>query len=228
MDEGLTDIPVGELVYEGVAPTGIPPAENIPSGNDLIDATQSVIIDAAENVTQVFDKTDITPVNTLVQEPFYTEVEFWVGMAFVLAVLVLLKPMFKLMKAVLQGRIQQVITDIDEAVRLRDDAQILLAKYERQATGTQKEVDAIQEETQQHLLNLKKYETSQMKNQLKIKEKDLRRHLEAETAKIRQEIQGKVSRRATFLAQKTIENYIKETDKSTLIDQAINELEQLI
>ena len=67
--------------------------DTLTKGNELIDATQNAIIDAAENVTGIFDKaTNSIPPSEVHLTPFYTEVEFWVGMAFVLSVIVLLKP----------------------------------------------------------------------------------------------------------------------------------------
>ena len=70
----------------------------IQTGNDLIDATQNAIIDAAENVSEVFEKNNPDISHQLENVPFYADVEFWVGMAFVLAICVLAKPAFCFLK----------------------------------------------------------------------------------------------------------------------------------
>ena len=74
------------------------------SDTDLINATQNVIINAAENVSDVLDisaNADIIVNN----HPFFIDVEFWVGMSFVLAIIVLLKPMRKFINNALQNKI---------------------------------------------------------------------------------------------------------------------------
>ena len=77
------------------------------SDTDLINATQNVIINAAENVSDVLDisaNADIIVNN----HPFFIDVEFWVGMSFVLAIIVLLKPMRKFINNALQNKIDNV------------------------------------------------------------------------------------------------------------------------
>ena len=226
MDEELVDIPVDELLSGASSvPAVMPTVESTPSRNELIDATQSVIIDAAENVKQVFDTTAVKPVSAPL-EPFYTEVEFWIGIAFILCVLLLLKPIIRVGGNFLRRRIQNVSDNLDEAVKLRDDAQILLADYQRRCCNVDAEIAAMTEQTQLHLQNLIKYETAQMKNRFKTKEKDLMRHLDAQTLSARQEISALAGQRSASLAQKAICNYLQHTDKSLLIDQAIDELDK--
>ena len=67
-----------ELLYDSVNEETV---NAIPNGNDLIDATQNAIIDAAENVSEVFDKANPDVAHQITDVPFYADVEFWVGMA---------------------------------------------------------------------------------------------------------------------------------------------------
>ena len=46
----------------------------IQTGNDLIDATQNAIIDAAENVSEVFEKNNPDISHQLENVPFYADV----------------------------------------------------------------------------------------------------------------------------------------------------------
>ena len=225
MDEELVDIPVDELLSGASTPAVMPTVESTPSRNELIDATQNVIIDAAENVKQVFDTTTVTPVSAPL-EPFYTEVEFWIGIAFILCVLLLLKPIIRIGGTFLRQRIQKVSDNLNEAVKLRDDAQVLLADYQRRCCHVDDEIASMIEQTQLHLQNLRNYETAQMKSRFKTKERDLTRHLEAQTLSAQQEISALAGRRSASLAQKAICNYLQNADKSQLIDKAIDELDE--
>lgn len=197
------------------------------AGQELIDATQNIIMDAAENVSEVIaaGKTAATEIHEV---PFYSEVEFWVAMAFVLAVLVLLKPLVKVMRSLLHKRIDKVVQDIDDAAKLRDDAQVLLADYERKYVDAQKEAAQIMQKAKTGLENLKKRELANLKNELKDKEKEADRRIRASTQKAQDEINLSASRASVELAQKTINRYLQTADKSQLIDEAIAELDKFV
>ena len=221
MDEELMDNPVVEDMLD-VAPQ----AE--PSGSDLIDSTQSVIMDAAENVSQVLDAAGKAAQTNIAEEPFYTEVEFWIGLAFVLSVIVIAKPCIKFVKSALQRRIGKVVSDIDEAVKLRDDAQELLARYERQTANVDQETAQILEQGKKSLKNLEKAETNALQESLHNKEKETHRRILTSTEKAKDEINRSASKLSVSLAQKVLGRYIDQTEKSTLIDEAIAELDRFV
>ena len=173
------------------------------AGQEIIDATQNMIMDAAENVSEVIaaGKTAATEIHEV---PFYSEVEFWIAVAFVLSVCVLLKPLAGAIRSGLHKRIDKVVQDIDDAAKLRDDAKILLADYERKYVDAQKEASQIMQKAKNTLENLKKRELSNLKNELNLS----------------------ASKASVELAKKTINRYLQKTDKSALIDEAIAELDK--
>ena len=199
------------------------------TGEKLIDATQNVIMDAAENVSQVIET---AAEKSIIHEPspvpFYTEIEFWVGLSFVLTILLLYKFAGKLFKNLLLGHSQKVVSEIEEAVKLRDDAQKLLAKYERQALNLNSEAEQIFNESQKNLQNLKNRKTADLKKKLRHKQQETALRISAATEKNRSEINAVISLRATELAHKAIEQYINNTEKSLLIDEAIADLDKII
>lgn len=221
MDEELTDNPLTEDVLDT-----IPSIE--PSGSDLIDSTQNVIMDAAENVSQVLDAAGKAAQTNISAEPFYTEVEFWIGMAFILSVIVIAKPCIKFIKSALKRRINKVVTDIDEAVKLRDDAQELLARYERKTANVAQETAEILEQGKKNLQNLEKDETKKLQEALKNKEKETQRRILTSTEKAKNEINQSASKLSVGLALKALNRYIDHTHKSVLIDEAIAELDKFV
>ena len=216
MDEEIAASPVTESFQETLS-----------KGNELIDATQNAIIDAAENVTGIFDtavnKTSAVETHT---GTFYTEIEFWVGLAFIVSVIVLLKPLFLYIRTALQRRIQNVINSIDEAAKLRDDAQVLLSDYERKYQNAEKEAQQIIENARVALNKSKETELAYLRESLKIREDEADRRIKASTAKVYHEINSSAVTLSIDLAQKAIRQYLKETDQSRLIDEAIKELDK--
>lgn len=199
----------------------------ISNGNNLINATQNAIIDAAENVSEVFDKANPDIANPIVNEPFYADVEFWVGVAFILSVIVIAKPVLKIVKQVLQKNIDAVIAQIDDAVKLRDDAQKTLAEYEKKFAHTDEEVAQIVKQAQKNINNFKKREMQKLQEAMELKEKEIQNRIDTATEKVRADINQKISDMTATLARNVIEKYLKKADKSKLIDETINELDKL-
>lgn len=75
--------------------------------------------------------------------PFYTQAEFWVGFAFVMVVALAFKPVARAITAGLDARAQQIKGKLSEARKLRDDAQALLAEYQRKQREALQEAEAI-------------------------------------------------------------------------------------
>ena len=74
---------------------------------------------------------------------FYTDPAFWVGLAFLLVVAFLFKPVAKGLTATLDERAASIRTQIEEARKLREDAQALLAEYKRKQRDAMAEAEKI-------------------------------------------------------------------------------------
>lgn len=198
------------------------------NGNDLIDATQSAIIDAAENVSAVLDKVNPAAAPHTEVIPFYADVEFWVGMAFILTLVILAKPGIKFIKDAMRKKIASVVSEIDEAQKLRDDAQKLLAEYEKKFRSTDEETKGILANAEKNIENQKKNELSKMKERSALREKEAKRRMAGSTQKALDEINLSVSGRAVRLAKESIFAYIDKAGKSRLIDEAIADLDKFL
>ena len=202
--------------------------QTISDDGHLLDATQNAIIDAAENVSGALNSSADLPISSLPSEPFYTEVEFWLAVAFVLAISSLAKPLYSIIKNSLQNRIQRVVDDINEATELRDDAQKLLADYERKFVNVDNEIAQIIDIADKNLQNIKKAELSKLENNLRTKKAEAERRMAENIEKARYEVNLSASKISVEIAKKAINNYIEKADKSALIDEAIVELDNLI
>lgn len=225
MDEELTEEENELLQSEEVSAAD---DSQITSGNELLDATQNAIIDAAENVSEVLTLTE-KPQQPVKEEsiPLYMDVEFWVGMSFVLVVLMVAKPVWKRIKNMLRGRIDAVIKQINDAVQLRDDAQKLLADYEKRCNDLNYRVAEISEQTQKSIQIYREQELKNLQKDLNKKQTEVEARIERATQNAKDEINASVSSLAVELARKTIENHLNKEDKIRLIDEAVSELDKL-
>ena len=203
-------------------------AVTLQTGNDLIDATQNAIIDAAENVSEVFDKANPDIAHQLTEVPFYADVEFWVGMAFILSIVVLAKPAYRFLKSAMRGKIESVKNQIADAEKLRDDAQELLAQYERKFAATESEVAEILKQAEKNIANQKKNDLATLKENTAVKEKEIKRRILSSTENAMAEINQSVARSSVEVAKKAILAHIRKANKSALIDEAIAGLDKFI
>ena len=203
-------------------------AATLQTGNDLIDATQNAIIDAAENVSEVFDKANQDIAHQLTEVPFYADVEFWVGMAFILSIVALAKPAYRFLKSAMRGKIESVKNQIADAEKLRDDAQELLAQYERKFAATESEVAEILKQAEKNIANQKKNDLATLKENTVVKEKEIKRRILSSTENAMAEINQSVARSSVEVAKKAILAHISKANKSSLIDEAIAGLDKFI
>ena len=68
---------------------------------------------------------------------------FWVSLAFVVFAIAVYRPVSKMMATALDSRSKRIKDELDEAVRLREEAQALLAGYERQQNEAVKQAEEI-------------------------------------------------------------------------------------
>ncbi len=105
--------------------------------------------------------------------PFYQDSHFWVAVSFVLVVALIAKPVGKAIVGMLKGKINSVVSAIENASNLRDDAQKLLLEYEKKQKNVKQEVDTILKEAKEQTSLLKKEALAKIDAELKQKENEL-------------------------------------------------------
>lgn len=66
---------------------------------------------------------------------------FWVALAFVIFVAALARPVGRMITSALDSRANKIREELDEAVRLREEAQALFARYQRMQSDSVKEAE---------------------------------------------------------------------------------------
>ena len=149
---------------------------------------------------------------------------FWVALAFVIFVAAVYKPVSRKLAEALDSRAQKIKLELDEAVRLREEAQALLAGYERRQNEALKEAEDILA----HAHEEAERQTRQAGEALD--ELIRRREVQAvaRIARAEEEAVADVRNAAVELAiattRKLISSELKEDRAHALIDEAIAEL----
>lgn len=199
--------------------------ENINSGKEIIDAAQNAVMQAADDVSGIIE-------NTAEQlhgheEIFYQSAEFWVGVAFVLVVLLLAGPVGRLVRSMLNKRIDNITKRIHDAAELRDEAQKLLADYEKKILNADKEAQAILNKSQKEIEYLKKENLAKLEEEMKIKEKEAEDRITASKEKAAREISDLTSELTIKTVKAAIVKNLDAKTQNKLIDDSISLITRL-
>lgn len=198
--------------------------EQATTGKELIEATQNAVIETADSIAGLIETTahDIHG-----QEAFYEHPTFWVAVSFVLVILVLGRPVGKLVKKMLEKRIENIISRISEAANLKDDAQKLLVEYERKFVNAEIEAGKILQRSQKEIELLKKENLDKLKNDMAIKEKEAENRLTAARNEAMSEIASLTSELTVKAVRKVISDKLSEKTQNELIEQSIAKIANL-
>jgi F-type H+-transporting ATPase subunit b len=153
------------------------------------------------------------------------EPELWVGVGFVIVIgLLLYVGVPKLVSGMLDARSAAIKSELDEARRLRDEAEALLQGFKQKAAGAEKEAEAIVVEARAEAERFAAASRQALKTLIE-------RHAQAAQDKIAQaeaaalsEIRTLAADAATAAAQKLIVARLDEKRAGALIAESIKDL----
>ena len=196
------------------------------SSSELIDNAQNAVIEVVDNVSEMISET--TKISefqdTYHSEFFYQSPEFWVGMAFVLVVIFLAKPVSKMAKNFFLKRSEDIISRINEAEKLRDDAQELLSQYERKFLHAKDEAQNILDRATAEIENLTESELNKIEKELDIKQKEVDKNIEISIDNIKTELSALAVAKAIDIVNKYIHSNFDKKQHEKLIDNSIKNI----
>lgn len=119
---------------------------------------------------------------------------FWVGVSFITLLVLLYKPISRAMVQALDKRAAQIAKELDEAVRLREEAQATLALYQQKHVEIANEADAI--------LSHAKQEAERLRNEAQVR---LEQAIAVRTVRAEDKIAQEESRAVAHVQQQLVE-----------------------
>jgi F-type H+-transporting ATPase subunit b len=149
---------------------------------------------------------------------------FWVAVAFVVAAAILWKPIMKMACGGLDKRSDRIRNELDEARRLREEAQDLLASYERKQREAEKEAQALIAHAEAEAERHAKHAAEALEVTLR-RRRDLavERIAQAEKDAVRQ-VRAAATDLALKATRKLLTDKIDEGKQAELIDGAIGDV----
>lgn len=193
----------------------------VASGKEFIDMTQNAVVNATESLVS-----DVSlPAHHY--SVFYENPVFWVGLSFILVVVLLARPVGRIAKQMLQNRVDGIIKQINDAADLKDDAQKLLADYERKFLNADVEADEILQKSSREIELLKKESLEKLKFEMSLKEKEAEERLKASQVEVMNEIVNMTSEVTIAALKNALTENLNEKMQDELIEKSINSIAKL-
>ncbi len=198
--------------------------ETMPN-KEIIDATQDAVLNAASNVANVLETT-AHEFGAHGAEAFYMSAEFWVGAAFMLVVVGLFRPVGKVLSKMLRVRGVNIAKRIKEASDLKEDAQKLLADYERKFRSAKKEAAEILTRSEREIELIKKETLARLETEMSLKELEAKARLKASEDAAVYEITSKTADLTLAAVKKILADSLDDKALDKLIDASIESLDK--
>jgi F-type H+-transporting ATPase subunit b len=150
--------------------------------------------------------------------------EFWVAVAFILFIVLAGRPIFRAVAGQLDARAARIKAELEEAQRLRDEAQTLLADYQRKQREAMKEAEEILAHARDEAARLKTEAAANLATTLERREKMAIDKIAQAEAQALKEVRNEAIDIAVAAAERVLAKAVDESRQAALVDQAIGEL----
>jgi F-type H+-transporting ATPase subunit b len=150
--------------------------------------------------------------------------EFWVAVAFVLFVIFMLWKAAKPMMAGLDARAERIKNELDEAKRLREEAQKLLADYQRKERDAAKEAEAMLAHAREEATRLREKAAEDLKASVKRREQQALDRIAQAEAQAEAQVRAQAVDLAVAATRQILADKLDETQAARLVDEALKDL----
>lgn len=157
---------------------------------------------------------------------FYENPEFWVGVAFVLVVILLARPVSRMVRTMLEKRIDGIARRINDAQKLKDDAQKLWIEYEKKFLNAPNEAYEILKKSENEMEQLKDERIRRLEEEIKARENDAQNRIATAEQEAVREIRICGSELSIRAVKKILAEKLDETAQDQLIDRSIELLKK--
>ena len=156
--------------------------------------------------------------------PFWQEPETWLAVAFLIFVGLLARPVWKKATTALDSRAAQIEAELEEARKLREEAQATLASYQRKQRDAAKEAEAIIAHAEDEAKRITANAEKALVETLKRREALTTDKIAQAQAKAVQEVKAEAVEIALAATEQLLKDRLDEAKADALVDAAVQDL----
>ena len=154
--------------------------------------------------------------------------QFWVLIAFIIFVAAVFRPVRKMLATNLDGKIQEIKDTINEAEKLKNEAQLTLSEIKKRQNEVIKEIEQINQQTEQRISIIKNDLEIKLKDQLDKRNKLNSMKIEQVSREAKNEVRQYILQTSLAVVTDILEKKLDEKNKQNLIDNSINDIERVL
>lgn len=151
---------------------------------------------------------------------------FWVAVSFVIFVVLAWRPMKKAIAGALDERADKICRDLDEAVKLREEAQALLASYKRRQRDAENEVEEMLKNAKHEAERMREQAGRELEEMLKRREQQALDRIARAEADAVADVRRMAVELAIAATRRLLAENISEDRAAGLVDESIKQVEQ--
>ena len=154
----------------------------------------------------------------------FSDPQFWVFVAFVIFIIAVFKPVRTMFTSGLEHRINVIKNTIDQAEKIKNEAQQTLSEIKKRQNDVKLEVQTIQNNAREKITLIKKQSNQKLNEQIKKRNALAKIKIEQMTRDANMKVQQYIVQNAIQATIEIINNKLVQLEKQKLINQSIAEL----
>jgi len=154
----------------------------------------------------------------------FTDPTFWVAVAFVCFIALVFKPLSKFAAGALDSRAEKIKEELDEAERLRNEAQDLLAQYQRKQRDALAEAEGIIAEAREEAKRMQKASQERTEQSLERREQQALDMIAAAEARAVADVRALTADIAIDATRRILSDVVEGQKGDELVDAAIRDV----
>lgn len=134
------------------------------------------------------------------------------------------KPFTRLMFGALDSRAERIRAELDEAQRLREEAQTMLAQYQRKLHEGEAQAKAIVEHAQEEAKRLERLAREQLEETMQRRTQQAQDRIAAAESRALQDVRAQAARLSVGATRTLLETHLAGDKAAATMDQAIDEV----
>lgn len=158
---------------------------------------------------------------------FYLDTTFWAGMSFVLAIVIIAKPVGKAIGGLFNKSIQNIKNTISDAEKLEIDAKELLKKYEKNLAKIDEETKSIIENNAKEIEFIKKSSVEKLEKEMKIKKEETKKMLSSMQIRMKNDINNIIIKNILAATKESLNQKLDDKKQDDLINASIDNISKM-
>ncbi len=158
------------------------------------------------------------------EQSIWASLEVWLLIALILLVVAIFKPLRQMVVGALDGHGDKIRAELDEARRLREEAQSLLAEHQRQLEGGQDHAKAIVEHAHTEAERMTERHRAELDASLQRRTEQALVRISQEEARAVQDVRAHAANLAIRTTERLLADRLDDKQTQTLLDDAIEEV----